>query len=142
MYMGIVGLILAFGCLLVFTWKGFSIYVVSLLSALLIMIFNQLPILQSLSEAYMPAMANFFRNYFIMFVLGSIMGRLYVESGAGVSIAKGVMSLVGKEKASDTSKHIAVILTVLVTGGLLGYGGVNVVAIPVALYPLILSLME
>ena len=77
-----------------------------------------------------------------MFVLGSIMGRLYVESGAGVSIAKGVMSLVGKEKASDTSKHIAVILTVLVTGGLLGYGGVNVVAIPVALYPLILSLME
>ena len=96
----------------------------------------------TLTEAFMPTMAGFLKNYFIMFLFGSILGRMYVESGAGVCIAKSIMKIAGSSTAGPTRKNLAVIFTVMITGGLLGYGGVNVVAIPVALYPLILSLME
>ena len=137
-----IGFMLAFYCLIHFTWKGFNIYVVSLISSAIIIVFNQLPVMSSFSSAYMPAMAGFFERYFLMFILGSIMGRMYVESGAGVSIARTIMKILSCTNSSQTHKNLTVIMTVMITGGLLGYGGVNVVAIPVALYPLILSLMD
>ena len=140
--LNLIGFILAFYCLIHFTWKGFNIYVVSLISSALVILFNQLPVMESFSSAYMPAMAGFFQKYFLMFILGSIMGRMYVESGAGVSIARTIMKTLSHQQASQTRKNLTVIMTVMITGGLLGYGGVNVVAIPVALYPLILSLMD
>ncbi len=136
------GFLLAFVCLVSLTWKSFNIYVVSLISATILMVFNKLPIMETFSNAYMPAMAGFFQKYFLIFIFGSIIGRMYVESGAGVSIARAIMKRIGKEGSSQTHKNLAVIITVMLTCLLLGFGGVNVVVVPVALYPLFLSLME
>lgn len=83
--------------------------------------------------SYITGLASYFGNYFWMFILGAVFGKLYEVTGAANAIANGIISKFGEK---------AVIPAILIAGFVLTYGGVSVFVCFFALYPLMLSMFE
>lgn len=87
----------------------------------------------SAAASYITGLASYFGNYFWMFILGALFGKLYEVTGAANSIANGIIGKFGEK---------AVIPAILIAGFVLTYGGVSVFVCFFALYPLMLSMFE
>ena len=74
----------------------------------------------------MPKMVNFIKDYFLVFLLGAIFGKVVEMSGIASSIAKTIVSLIGAKRA---------ILTVVLLGAILTYSGVSLFVVVFAVYP-------
>ena len=101
--------------------KGLAIG--ALLAVLLINPANVLPFY---SGVFMPKMVNFIKDYFLVFLLGAIFGKVVEMSGIAESIAKTIVNLIGAKKA---------ILTVVLLGAILTYSGVSLFVAVFAIYP-------
>lgn len=64
----------------------------------------------------MPKMVNFIKDYFLVFLLGAIFGKVVEMSGIAESIARTIVRWIGAKKA---------ILTVVLLGAILTYSGVS-----------------
>ena len=71
-------------------------------------------------------MVGFIKSYFPVFLLGAIFGKLMEMSGFAKSIVTAVVKLVGASRA---------ILTIVIVGALLTYGGVSLFVVVFAVYP-------
>ncbi len=78
------------------------------------------------SGVFMPKMVNFIKDYFLVFLLGAIFGKVVEMSGIAESIAKTIVNLIGAKKA---------ILTVVLLGAILTYSGVSLFVAVFAIYP-------
>jgi len=75
---------------------------------------------------FMDKMVGFIKSYFPVFLLGAIFGKLMEMSGFAKSIVTAVVKLVGASRA---------ILTIVLVGALLTYGGVSLFVVVFAVYP-------
>lgn len=75
---------------------------------------------------FMDKMVGFIKNYFPVFLLGAIFGKLMEMSGFAKSIVTAVVKLVGASRA---------ILTIVLVGAILTYGGVSLFVVVFAVYP-------
>ena len=75
---------------------------------------------------FMDKMVGFIKSYFPVFLLGAIFGKLMEMSGFAKSIVTAVVRLVGASRA---------ILTIVLVGALLTYGGVSLFVVVFAVYP-------
>jgi len=82
---------------------------------------------------YMKGFTSFFASWFLVFLLGSIFGKLMEDCGAAEKISYYIMSHVGKEQAA-----FAVVLACAV----LTYGGVSAFVVAFTSYPIALSLFR
>src|SRR5690554_2961586 len=78
----------------------------------------------------MIALAKFIASNFAIFLLGSILAKYMDKSGATVSIADKIMSIVG------TKNPYNALVALFIISALLTYGGVNVFVIIFALIPM------
>lgn len=85
------------------------------------------------APSYITGLASYFGNYFWMFILGALFGKLYEISGAAESVANGIVNKLGEK---------AIIPAIILSGFLLTYGGVSVFVCFFALYPLMLSMFQ
>lgn len=132
-YLGLAG---GVGLLIWLALRGTNIVLASLLSSIVVITTNQLPFAQGITEyfSFGPLGAfTFAGKFFVLFVTGSIFGRVMGDSNAASSIA---LALVRKLGA-----HRALWITVLACA-LLTYGGVVVFVVIFAMYPLGLSLLQ
>lgn len=83
--------------------------------------------------SYITGLANYFGNYFWMFILGAIFGKLYEVTGAANAVANTIVGKFGEK---------AVVPAIIIAGFVLTYGGVSVFVCFFALYPLMLSMFE
>ena len=81
----------------------------------------------------MTGFSGYIMNYFLMFVLGAIFGKLCEISGASDSIAKAVIGKLGEKY---------VVLAIIVAAAILGFGGVSLFVALFTLYPLAMSLFK
>ena len=81
----------------------------------------------------MTGFANFVRNWFPVFMLGAIFGKLMVFTDMARSIAVSLSNAIGKDRA---------ILAVIISYAVLTYGGISLFVVIFAIYPLAINLFR
>lgn len=142
--LGVIGILAGIALLIFLSYKGFHVVYVALIGILVVALLNRLPLLTTVTDTFMAGSSGFFKSMFLYFFFGGIIAQLYKESGAAVSISKGVLGYFKKNDANmDIRKGIYVCLaTMTVIGAILFFGGVNGLVAILALYPIALSLFE
>ncbi|MDR3258964.1 MAG: GntP family permease [Fusobacteriaceae bacterium] len=134
---GIVGIILGLLLLVYLSYKGYSIIWVAPVSGLLVAIigfgFDGRAILNSYLKGYMPALGAFAQSYFPLFFLGAVFGKLMEITGSANAVALILVRIVGAKRA---------LLAVIISCGILTYGGVSLFVVVFAIYPLAISLFR
>ena len=133
---GILGIILTFAllCLLAFlVYKGYSVLVVSPILAMFVFLVNGYPILDGMKEAYIGGAANFFKSWYLFFLLGAVFGKLMEMSGAAASIANSIVKIFGVRMA---------IPAVVLSCGILMMGGISGFVVVFAVLPFALELWK
>ncbi len=121
--LGPIGILVAISLLMFLAYRGVSILVIGPVTAAIIMLTNQMALAPAIftgATSYMGGLGSFITNYFLIFVLGAILGKYLEDSGAAVAIANSVLSVTGK------NNPYAILLSVTAIGALLTYGGINV----------------
>lgn len=85
------------------------------------------------TEVYMDGFASFVKNYFPLFMTGSLFAILMEKSNYAKSISRFITEKLGKEKA---------ILSIVLSGSLLTYGGVSLFVVAFILYPIARTLFK
>ena len=130
---GILGLIVAIVCVIALIWKNWHMAIVSLAGALIVIAFNAMDPVTTLSEKFMTGMSGFAGNWFLLFMLGAIFGKVMGDSGASVGIANKMLKILGEK---------SVVLVVMLTGLVLSYGGIGTFIIAFSLYPIAVALFQ
>ncbi len=114
--MGLFGIILGLGLLIFLAFRSWSILILAPAAALLVALFSGEPLLAHWTQTFMDATTHFLAQFFPIFLLGALFGKLMDDSGSVSSIADFMTQRLGKERA---------ILAVVLAGALVTYGGVS-----------------
>jgi H+/gluconate symporter-like permease len=115
--MGLVGILLALGLLMWLAYKGWSVLLLAPAAALLAAAISREPLLANWTQTFMGSAAQFFAQFFPLFLLGALFGKLMDDSGSVAAIAKFMTERLGTRRA---------VLAVVLAGALVTYGGVSV----------------
>lgn len=131
--LGVIGLILAIICVIALIWKNWHMAIVSLVGALVIIAFNGMDPFATLTDKFMTGMSGFAGNWFLLFMLGAIFGKVMGDSGASVGIANNLLKIVGEKN---------VVLVIMLCGTVLSYGGIGTFIIAFSVYPIAVALFQ
>ena len=112
--------------LLILTLKKVPIIISALLSAAFMAVCSGMPVFYIIAAEYMEGLADFVRSTWLMFLLGTVLSSLMDHTGAAASIARFTVRRFGAKWA---------IPAVIISGGLLTYGGISAFVACYALYP-------
>ena len=139
--LSLLGLVAALALLIALAMRGANLFVATPLCALVIALTSGialLPPLASLPGAdlvtlYMGGFTKFIADWFFMFLLGSIFGKLMEDSGAADSVSQWVTSRLGLKRAA---------LAVVAACAILTYGGVSLFVVAFSVYPMAVALFR
>ena len=132
--MEIVGVVLSLLGLMYFAYRGINVLVLAPVMALFACLFHaDAPLLASYTQVFMPALGRYLLQYFPIFLLGSIFGKLMSDSGAAAVIGQFVARRMGAERG---------LLAVVLACALLTYGGVSLFVVAFCIYPVAVSLFK
>jgi H+/gluconate symporter-like permease len=115
--MGLAGILIALGLLIWLAYRGWSVLLLAPAAALLAAAIAREPLLAHWTQTFMSNAAQFFAQFFPLFLLGAIFGKLMDDSGSVASIARFMTERLGTRRA---------VLAVVLAGALVTYGGVSV----------------
>lgn len=125
--MDIIIILVALGLLMFAAYKGHSVIIFAPLCALLAVAFiSPAQILPFYSNIFMVKMVEFVKNYFPVFLLGAIFGKLVEMSGVAESIANTIIKVIGAKRT---------ILSIVLLCAILTYSGVSLFVVSFAVYP-------
>jgi len=127
------GIFIGLVLLMVLAYRGWSIIWIAPICAGIVALFGGLNLLDAYTDTYMTGFVNFAKDWFPVFMLGAIFGKLMEYSGMAHSVAIGIAKIFGKERA---------ILGVIIASSVLAYGGVSVFVVVFAVYPLALNMFR
>ncbi|QAS52924.1 GntP family permease [Halobacillus litoralis] len=127
------GIFLGLAVLMILAYLGWSIIWVAPIAAGVVAITGGLDILEAYKDTYMGGFVAFAKDWFPVFMLGAIFGKLMENTGMARSVAVAMTKLIGTQRA---------ILGVLASAAVLTYGGVSLFVVVFAVYPLALSLFR
>ncbi|PKU26087.1 GntP family permease [Telmatospirillum siberiense] len=108
-------------------YRGFSVILFAPIAALgAVLLTNPSLVLPVYSGLFMDKMVFFIQNYFPVFLLGALFGKVIEMSGFARAIVTAVIGMVGRKRA---------VLSIVLVGGLLTYGGVSLFVVVFAVYP-------
>ena len=114
--MGLSGIHVALGLLIWLAYRGWSVLVLAPAAALVAAAFSQEPLLAHWTQTFMGSAAQFVMQFFPIFLLGALFGKLMEDSGSVEAIARFMTEKLGPQRAS---------LAVVLAGALVTYGGVS-----------------
>ena len=133
----IIGLILSLSLIIFLAYKGYSTIITAPLIALLTLLIiggdSNKHLMLTYTEIYMSGFSSFVKNYFPIFLTGAIFARLMEEALYVRSIANFITNNLGKDKT---------IISVVLAGALLTYGGVSLFTVAFVLYPIANTLFK
>lgn len=131
--MGILGILLGLSLLIVLAFRGWSILLLAPASALAAALIVGEPLLANWTQTFMGSAAHFLAQFFPLFLLGALFGKLMDDSGSVSVIADFMTQKLG-------TKHA--ILAVVLAGALVTYGGVSLFVAFFVLAPMAQSLFK
>jgi H+/gluconate symporter-like permease len=114
--MGLLGIGLGLLLLIAFAFRSWSVLLLAPAAALLAAAFAGEPLLAHWTQTFMGGTARFLAQFFPLFLLGALFGKLMDDSGSVSAIADFMTRQLGERRA---------ILAVVVAGALVTYGGVS-----------------
>jgi H+/gluconate symporter-like permease len=114
--MGLVGILVALGLLIWLAYRGWSILLLAPAAAVLAAGLAGEPLLAHWTQTFMGSAAHFIMQFFPIFLLGALFGKLMEDSGSVTAIANFMTERLGRRRA---------VLAVVLAGALVTYGGVS-----------------
>src|SRR5580698_1406663 len=114
--MGLLGILVALGLLIWLAYRGWSILLLAPAAAILAAGLAGEPLLAHWTQTFMASAAQFVMQFFPIFLLGALFGKLMEDSGSVASIAKTMTERLGSQRA---------LLAVVLAGAIVTYGGVS-----------------
>lgn len=114
--MGLLGILVALGLLIWLAFRGWSVLLLAPGAALLAAALAGEPLLANWTQIFMASAAGFLAQFFPLFLLGALFGKLMEDSGAVSAIANFMIQRLGERRA---------VLAVVLAGALVTYGGVS-----------------
>ena len=123
---GLAGILLAIGLIIWLAYRGFSLLLAAPAAALLAAAFSGEPLLAHWTQTLMAGAGRFIVQFFPLFLLGAVFGKLMDDSGSALAIARAITGRLGAARA---------VIAVVLACALLTYGGVSLFVVSFALYP-------
>ncbi|HWQ61110.1 MAG TPA: GntP family permease [Negativicutes bacterium] len=131
--MEVIGIILSLFLLMFFAYRGFSVILFAPVFALLAAAMSGLALMPAYTELFMAKGVTYIKVYFPVFLLGAVFGKVMEDTGLAKGIARAIIQGLGKERA---------ILSVVLAGAVLTYGGVSLFVVVFAVYPFAAALFR
>ena len=131
--MGLLGILLGLGVLIWLAFRGWSILLLAPIAALIAALLSGEPLLANWTQTFMLSAAQFLAQFFPIFLLGALFGKLMEDSGSVTSIANFMVEKLGEKRA---------ILAVVLAGAIVTYGGVSLFVAFFVLAPMALALFR
>jgi H+/gluconate symporter-like permease len=131
--MGLFGILFGLGLLVWLAFRGWSILVLAPIAALIAAVFAREPLLAHWTQTFMGTAAQFIAQFFPLFLLGALFGKLMDDSGSVTAIAQWMTQRLGERRA---------ILAVVLAGAMVTYGGVSLFVAFFVLTPMALALFR
>lgn len=114
--MGLAGILLGLALLVWLAFGGWSVLLLAPVAALIAAAFAGEPLLAHWTQTFMGGAAQFLGQFFPLFLMGALFGKLMEDSGSISALARWMMDRLGPGNA---------ILAVVLAGALVTYGGVS-----------------
>src|SRR5499433_1979334 len=114
--MGLLGILAALALLMWLSFRGWSVLLLAPAVAIVAAVFAGEPLLAHWTQTFMGSAAQFVAQFFPIFLLGALFGKLMDDSGSVQAIAQFMSGKLGHRRA---------ILAVVLAGALVTYGGVS-----------------
>ena len=131
--MGLFGILLGLALLVWLAYRGWSILLLAPGAALIAAAFAGGPLLAYWTQTFMDSASRFVAQFFPLFLLGALFGKLMEDSGSVSAIAEFMTERLGPARA---------ILTVVLAGALVTYGGVSLFVAFFVLVPMAQALFR
>src|ERR1700749_1693500 len=113
---GLLGILAGLGLLIWLAFRGWSGLLLAPLAALVAALFSPAPLLPHSAQTFMGSTAGFLAQFFPLFLLGALFGKLREDSGSVAATARFMTQRLGPQRA---------VLAVVLAGALVTYGGVS-----------------
>jgi H+/gluconate symporter-like permease len=131
--MGLLGILLALAVLMWLSFRAWSVLLLAPAAALLVAAFSAEPLLAHWTHTFMGSAAGFVAQFFPLFLLGALFGKLMEDSGSVAAIARFMTAKLGARRA---------ILAVVLAGALVTYGGVSLFVAFFVIGPMAMALFK
>ena len=131
--MGLLGILVGLGLLIWLAFRGWSVLLLAPAAALIAAAFDGQPLLASWTQIFMGSAAGFLAQFFPIFLLGAVFGKLMDDSGAVAAVAGFITRCLGERR---------VVLAVVLAGALVTYGGVSLFVAFFVIVPMAQSLFR
>lgn len=133
--MELLSILISLGLLMLLAYRGMSVLILAPAMALLAVLLNGdfQNLLPVYTQVFMKAMGGYIIQYFPLFLLGSVFGRLMESTGYALSLANAITEKLGTSRA---------LLSVVLACALLTYGGVSLFVVAFMMFPIGKSLFE
>lgn len=131
--MSLLGIFVSLALLIWLAFRGWSVLLLAPAAALLAAAFSGQPLLASWTQIFMESTARFLAQFFPLFLLGALFGKLMDDSGSVTAIADFMTERLGAKRA---------ILAVVLAGALVTYGGVSLFVAFFVLVPMAQALFR
>lgn len=131
--MSLLGILVGLACLMYLAFRGWTILLLAPAAAMIAAAFSGEPLLAHWTQTFMSAASGFVAQFFPIFLLGALFGKLMDDSGSVRTIADYMTRSLGPSRAA---------LAVVLAGALVTYGGVSLFVAFFVLAPMGLALFK
>src|SRR6201996_1201643 len=131
--MGLLGILIGLALLVWLAFRGWSVLLLAPAAALVAAIFGGQPLLASWTQIFMESAARFLAQFFPLFLLGAVFGKLMDDSGSVSTVGAFMTRKFGE-------RHI--MLAVVLAGAVVTYGGVSLFVAFFVLVPMAQTLFR
>ncbi len=114
--MGLLGILIGLGLLVWLAYRGWSVLLLAPAAALVAALLGGEPLLANWTQVFMGSAARFLAQFFPLFLLGAVFGKLMEDSASVSAVADFMTHTLGERR---------VMLAVVLAGALVTYGGVS-----------------
>ncbi len=131
--MGLLGILIGLGLLIWLAFRGWSVLLLAPAAALVAAAFGREPLLANWTQVFMGSAARFLAQFFPIFLLGAVFGKLMDDSRSVSTVAAFMTKSLGERRA---------ILAVVLAGAFVTYGGVSLFVAFFVLVPMAQALFR
>ena len=131
--MNILFLLLAIALFIALVLKNVPIVIATILSSIFLLLTQQMDLYDGITATYMTGFGDYVRDFFLLFMLGALFGKLVEISGAANSISTFIFRAFGDRFA---------IIGLIIMGIILTLGGVNLFVAMFTMYPLAMAMFR
>jgi len=131
--LGLFGMLASLAFLIGFAYRGWTVLLLAPFAAMLAAAISGEPVLAHWTQTFMFSAARFLAQFFPLFLLGALFGKLMEDSGSVKAIAAYMTDKLGAHRA---------ILAVVIGGALVTYGGVSLFVAFFVIAPMATALFQ